>query len=75
MLLMPFIPDDWAYQTLRKLHKATMPVLKDTPLGPAMSGAGKVMDTFEKTRDQALNASNIAEAVVHRANKAAPDIF
>jgi hypothetical protein len=66
---------DFAYQTLRKLHQATMPVLKDTPLGPAMSHAGKAMASFEQVRNQALNAGNIAEAVVHRAKRAAPELF
>ena len=66
---------DFAYQTLRKLHQATMPVLKDTPLGPAMKGAGQALSSFEKVREQALNAGNIAEAVVHRAKRATPELF
>jgi len=66
---------DFAYQTLRKLHHAAMPVLKDTPLGGAMGHAGKALSSFEKVRDQAVNAGNIAEAVVHRARKATPELF
>ena len=66
---------DFAYQTLRKIHQATMPLLKDTPLGPAMNHAGKAMSSFEAVRNQALNAGNLAEAVVHRAKRAAPELF
>ena len=66
---------DFAYQTIRKLHHATMPVLKDTPLGPAMKGAGQALNSFEKVREQALNAGNIAEAVIHRAKRATPELF
>ena len=67
---------DFAYQTLRKLHKATMPVLKDVPhVGHAMHTAGKVMDSFEKTRAKALDAGNVVEEVVGRAKKAVPGMF
>ena len=66
---------NYGFETLRKLHQATMPVLKDTPLGPAMKGAGQALSTFEKVRDQALNAGNIAEAVGRRAKRAAPELF
>ena len=66
---------NYGFETLRKLHQATMPVLKDTPLGPAMQGAGQALNFFEKVREQALNASNIAEAVAHRAKRATPELF
>ena len=66
---------NYGFETLRKLHQAAMPVLKDTPLGPAMKGAGQALSSFEKVREQALNAGNIAEAVVHRAKRATPELF
>ena len=66
---------DHMYQALRKIHKATMPVLKDTPLGPGMSQVGNLMSSFEKVRSQAMNAGNVAGEVVSKAKKAAPELF
>ena len=65
----------YAFDVAKKLHKATAPMLQDTPVGGAMQAAGKVLNSFENVRKQALSAGNFAEALSSKARRAAPEIF
>ena len=66
---------NYAFDIAKRVHSATAPMLKDTPAGGAMQYAGKALNSFENVRKQALSGVNLAEAVVSKARRAAPEIF